>query len=173
MTYTLPVQRTWSVGDIATAAEMNANVRDSVNFLLNKPKARVYISGTFNLGNATWAQIAGVYTVDYDPYSLWSSASSVFYFNEPGIWRVHGRLEFPSNATGLRGAAFAWSSTSFDTNRQALGPSTGYVCTDINTEGTIPNTSNQYVRLMGYQSSGATMSLNANGEFSCEFLGSS
>lgn len=178
VTLPVPSEMTATVGQIVTAAEWNSNVRDGVNFLLNKPKARVTISGAFTLGNAAWAQITGgtsTYTVDYDPYSLWSAANNVFFFNNPGVWRFRGRVFFPSNATGIRGVGFAVSSSTVDNNRQITvgAGGGGNIFIECNSEAYIPNASNQYVRLMGYQNSGAAMALGALGEFSVEFLGSS
>lgn len=177
MTYSPPNQRTWSVGDIATAAEMNANVRDSVNFLNNTPKARMTISGAFSLSNATWMQITGGatnFTVDYDPYSLWSNASSVFYFDQPGVWDLRARAYFASNSTGIRGVGFAVSASTVDTGRQiTISATGGNIYAECTSSVYIPNTSNQYVRLMVYQNSGSTMTLGALGEFTVAYRGAS
>ncbi|HET8589303.1 MAG TPA: hypothetical protein VFM01_06680 [Nakamurella sp.] len=138
--------------------------------------ARVTITGSFSLTNGTWAQITGAaatFTVDYDPYSLWSPANNVFFLTSyPGLWRAHGRLVFPSNATGYRGVGFAWSSAAVDPNRETYLPAGGIMGLEANSEGSASG-GNQYVRLMGYQSQtgGAAMALTAQGEFSVEWLG--
>lgn len=175
MVLPVPSEMTATVGQILTAAEWNSNTRDGVNFLLNRPKARVYISGSFSLANGAWTQIAGgasTFTVDYDPYGLWNPSVNVFYLTSyPGPWRVHSRLEFPSNATGYRGVGFAWNSTSVDPNRESYLPANGIMGMEVNSDGNIPAGGSPYVRLMGYQSSGAPMSLTAQGEFSVAWLG--
>lgn len=139
------------------------------------PAARVTITGSFSLANGAWTQITGgasTFTVDFDPYSLWNATSSVFYLmSYPGLWRAHGRIEFPANTTGVRGAGFAWTSATVDGNRQTIIPGTSLGnAVEVNTTGQVSG-SNQYVRLMGYQNSGAAMNLNADGEFSVEWLG--
>lgn len=140
------------------------------------PAARVTITGAHTLTTSgQWTQILGgasIFTVDYDPYSLWSTSSSVFFLmSYPGLWRARGRLVFPANGTGARGVGFAWSSAGLDSNRQVtVAGSNVITALEANTEGQVSG-SNQYVRLMGVQSSGGSMTLIANGEFSVEWIG--
>lgn len=178
MVLPVPSEMTATVGQILTAAEWNANVQQAVNFLLNKPKARLYISGSYSLGNSTWGQITGgtsTFTVDYDPYGMWNPTYNVLYLPYGGIWRVRGRLVFPTNGTGVRGVGFAWDAATQDQNRYTVvgANSANITSIEANSEGYLPGGGASYIRLMGFQSSGAAMALEAQGEFSVEFLGSS
>ena len=49
----VPVQRTWVTGEIVTAAEMNSNIRDSVNFLLTTPRCILGLSTLTTVSDST------------------------------------------------------------------------------------------------------------------------
>lgn len=53
---TVPNPRTWTVGELLTAAKMNTDLRDGLNFLLSKPLCKLRQNVGINIGSAniTW-----------------------------------------------------------------------------------------------------------------------
>jgi len=56
MAYSTP--RTWTTGELATAAMLNQDVRDNVSFLANPPACRVYHNTTQSVGNNAEMSVA-------------------------------------------------------------------------------------------------------------------
>lgn len=46
--------KTWTAGDVLTAAEMNTYVRDNVDFVYTRPSARAYKDANSTISTATW-----------------------------------------------------------------------------------------------------------------------
>lgn len=106
MTLPVPTQDTYTVGEKLTAALMNKNVRDGVNFLVNPPIAVVYqaigqaiatSSGTFTAINMDSSAV--------DTYSGHSNVTnnSRYTAQVAGYYEVVAQVSWPSNATGIRG----------------------------------------------------------------------
>lgn len=53
----VPVQRTWVTGEVVTAAELNANIRDAVNFLLATPRCVLIRSTSLSVANSSSPQV--------------------------------------------------------------------------------------------------------------------
>lgn len=105
MPLAVPSQRTWAVGDIVTAAMMNANVRDAVNFLANPPLAVVYQSVGQSIAAATNTAVNfDATTVDtYTGHS--NSVNNSRYTCQAAGWHLClGNVGWPANATGHRTA---------------------------------------------------------------------
>lgn len=60
----VPVQRTWTTGEVVTAAEFNSNVRDAVNFLLASPRCVLGKSGNYSVTDST-SPICVLWDVEY------------------------------------------------------------------------------------------------------------
>ena len=71
----IPVQRTWVVGEFPTAAMLNANIRDAVNFLLNPPAALVY-NGAIAIPTAPTVTYATFASERYDTENIHDPATS-------------------------------------------------------------------------------------------------
>lgn len=54
---TVPNNKTWSPGNIPTAAEFNTNIRDAINFYKAPPRVLVKNSVVQDLVNATWTAL--------------------------------------------------------------------------------------------------------------------
>jgi hypothetical protein len=100
---TVPVQITWVAGQIVTAAQLNANVRDAVNFLLNPPAAAVRQTVAQTLTTATTTAIT-MDTEDRDNDGMHSTSSNTSRLtaNTPGWYLAAGGVTFVANATGAR-----------------------------------------------------------------------
>ena len=107
MTLPVPSQRTWSVGDIVTAAMMDANVRDAVNFLAQPPLFVGYQGTAQSIGANTWTAIS-LDSSRYDTYSGHSNTvnNSQYVIQAAGIYFMFGMVALATSATGSRYAAF-------------------------------------------------------------------
>lgn len=105
MTLPVPSQRTWSVGDVVTAAMMNANVRDAVNFLAAPPLFVGYQTAAQSIGANTWTAIT-LDTTQYDGYSGHSNTvnNSRYTAQVAGWYFVFGMAALAAG-TGTRYAA--------------------------------------------------------------------
>ena len=106
MTLPVPSQRTWSVGDVVTAAMMNANVRDAVNFLAAPPLAILTQANAQSIPATAWTPIS-LDTSVADTYSGHSNTvNNSRYTSQVGnFYFVLGMVAYASNATGDRFAS--------------------------------------------------------------------
>lgn len=107
MTLPVPSQRTWTTGDIVTAAMMNANVRDAVNFLAQPPLFVGYQATAQAIPATAWTAINLDSSVA-DTYSGHSNTvnNSRYTAQVAGWYFMFGVVAYSSNATGVRFAAF-------------------------------------------------------------------
>lgn len=54
---TVPVEITWVTGQIVTAAQLNANLRDAINFLISRPLLVVRKTAGQNITGTTWTAV--------------------------------------------------------------------------------------------------------------------
>lgn len=89
MSLPVPSQRTWSVSDLVTAAEMNANVRDAINFVINPPMFIGHQATPQSIGSGSFVNVA-LDTNDLDTYSGHSTTvNNTQYFSQlAGIYSV-------------------------------------------------------------------------------------
>ena len=92
---TVPIQRTWTTGEIATAAELNSNVRDSINFLLATPRAVVSKNTTTSVVSSSTPALITWNTSSVDTDSMWSGPSSRIYAKTPGRFEFWLSVHYP------------------------------------------------------------------------------
>ena len=93
----VPVMRTWTDGEVVTAAEMNSNVRDPINFLISPPRCLLTTSAgaTFS-SNASPTVITQWDTPLVNTDGIWSSGNPQrMTANTPGLYEVQMYLHFP------------------------------------------------------------------------------
>jgi hypothetical protein len=73
MPLAVPTPITWSVGEVVTASQLNANVRDAVNFLLNPPLFSGYQASATS-AFSSWQVPVKVDTVITDTYGGFNSS---------------------------------------------------------------------------------------------------
>lgn len=159
MTLPVPVQRTWSPGEIATGAELNSNMRDAINFLLNVPTLQCYNSVTQSVTNSTWTQLA-MDTNVYDTYAGHSTVTNNARYTAQvaGIYLVIGRSAWATNATGVRGAAVTTNgSTPGATTPSVIGPTSSTSVPSVEVVAFIQMAAGDYVTAWGFQSSGGAL----------------
>ena len=106
MTLPVPSQRTWSVGDIVTAAMMNANVRDAVNFLVQPPLFVGYQATAQAIPATAWTAINLDSSVA-DTYSGHSNTvNNSRYTAQVAGWYFMFGMAALAPGTGIRYAGF-------------------------------------------------------------------
>lgn len=97
MAYTTP--RTWVAGEVPTAAQFNANIRDNVAFLANPPACRVYHNTTQSAANSTEVSVA-FNSERYDTASMHDTVTNNtrITFTTAGLFVVGAHIEFAAAA---------------------------------------------------------------------------
>ena len=146
--------RTWLAGEEPTAAELNAEVRDQVQFLRNPPIAFLYANATQTVPSASPTLIT-INTASVDPYTALNASTHAWVVPTGcgGIYEVDGHIHW-TGATG--GSRAAWLTTDMSGLTAITGtegwaqPGSGPVTAD--TSGQLILTAGQSVALVGYQS---------------------
>jgi hypothetical protein len=106
VTLPVPTQDTFTVGEKLTAALMNKDVRDSVNYLVNRPIALVYQNVAQSIPNGTTFTAVTFDSSIIDTYNGHSNSTnnSRYTAQVAGWYDVLAQIGCPSNATGIRAA---------------------------------------------------------------------
>lgn len=159
MTLPVPTQRTWTTGDIVTAAMMNGNVRDAVNFLANVPLFVGEQTIAQSVNSAAFTAITWDTNV-IDTYSGHSTVTnpSRYTAQVAGTYRIHARDSFGASATGRRmgkimknGADLLGSQVEVAVNPTASG------LTTVWSEYEVACAVSDYLEFFVYQSSGGAL----------------
>lgn len=104
----VPSQRTWVSGDTLTAAQLQSDVRNSVNFLINRPMVKVYNSADW----VNWAAAGTLYLTTwdsevYDTDTMHSTASNTarITFTTAGVYTIKHKLKLPIPGTAWGGSS--------------------------------------------------------------------
>lgn len=156
---TVPTFRTWTAGEVATAAFMNSNVRDGGNFFLAQPCAELRQTVAQSLTSAAYTGIT-FDTEDADTDNGHSTVTNTSRYTSPTAGRllVGGAVSFAANSAGVRATAWALNGT------QINGGQTTFVGTNL-IEASVParvktivvNGSTDYIELHGYQNTGGAL----------------
>jgi len=168
--------KTWSVGDVLTAADMNLYVRDNTTWLgTDKPIVRVYHSANESIAHATTFALQ-MNTAQFNNQAMWASGSNKRLTCPTGMsgkYLIGGQILFAAHGTGTRAVQVRENGTTF------LG--TGYAPGSAGLN-TVPNlatifelsdngaSANDYVELTGYQDSGVAVNSLTSGVESPHFF---
>lgn len=96
---TVPVEVTWTTGQVVTSAEINSNLRDAVNFLAAPPRCELTWTPTpFAVANATW-QLLSWNTAVVNTDNMWTNLSaSRITVQTPGRYELEGNIHFQPSA---------------------------------------------------------------------------
>lgn len=165
---TIPSQRTWVVGEVVTAAYMNSNIRDSVNFLIARPYCNAYNAAGFSTTSGTTTLVPlDTEVEDNDGMHSNVTNNSRIIANTIGAYRLCAAADWPSNGTGFRSmqirmnAAGASGGGSFICIRQATPFATGSTTVMPVIEGVMWRTTNagDYFELFCAQNSGGALTV--------------
>lgn len=97
---TLPVQRTWTVGEKVTAAMLNGNVRDAVNFFVNAPACLAF-NGAIAVAHATITYFTYA-SERYDNDNIHSTTTNTARLTcvTAGVYDIASYAEFAASAGG-------------------------------------------------------------------------
>lgn len=155
----VPTAYTWTVGELQTAAKMNAYLRDLATFLLNRPSARLRHSVTQSLTTSTsTALLLDTEDTDTDGGHSTVTNTSRYTCQTAGTWLAMASVPWTGNATGKRETYFRvnnttdYHSVAIDCNRNVTHATA--------TSGLIPLSVGDYVEIWGYQDTGAGLGTN-------------
>jgi len=167
MAWTSPA--TWSVGEVPTAAKMNAHIRDNLVDLGQPGVGYLTFSSTQSFptsgGTETYTQLA------FDSMPITKNChvtSNRFYVDQAGTWEFCAMIRWPSTASA-NASSLRWAKI------YANGSATDYrdirfnfqnfdtICTVVT--GPITLSSGAYVDLRGAQSHGSNLTLTSAGTY--------
>lgn len=170
MAWTTP--KTWSVGDVLTAADLNAYVRDNNKWLgTDKPHARVRNTADISHTSSGNYQALTFDAERVDVGPMHDTSSNTGRLTVPagggGLFAMGGQIEFASNSTGRRGIQIRLNGTTVIAREEAanLGANP-HTCT-VSTVYQLA--AGDYVELMGLQASGGSLNMLATSAYSPEF----
>jgi hypothetical protein len=105
---TVPSYRTWVAGEIVTAAELNANIRDGGNFLIGSAIALLRQATLQSIPNAAFTSISfDASDVDSDGGHSNVTNNSRYVGKTPGWFQFSGGANVATNVTGQRATQWA------------------------------------------------------------------
>lgn len=100
----VPDPKTWVDGEIVGASDLNTEIRDAINFMINKPFANVYSLVDQDIPNQAFTVLQWNQTAE-DNDGMYSNVyPSRLTVNTPGIWLVNLSLWINADPNGERQA---------------------------------------------------------------------
>jgi len=164
--------KTWSVGDVLTAADLNAYVRDNAKWLgTDKPHCRVRNSANISHTSTGNYQALTFDSERVDVGAMHDTSTNTGRLTVPagggGFYQVGGCIEFASNGTGRRGIQVRLNGTTVIARQEAQAISANDHPLTISTVYQLA--AGDYLELLGFQSSGANLNMLASSAYAPEF----
>lgn len=162
MTLPIPVERTWSVSDVATGAMFNANLRDGINYLLTVPVFYGSQTSTQSITTSTFTAVSFDTNI-YDTYSGHSTTvnNSRYTAQVAGIYLCIGQVAFAGNATGVR-IAQLYKNGSSTPGQQQMNNSGASNATVAVASALVQMAVGDFVQVFGFQASGGSLATVTN-----------
>lgn len=130
--------------------------------ILDAPVCRATRNGNQSINNTTWTKI-DLDGEDIDPKAMHSTVTNITRVTVPvaGVYRVYGRVQYEANATGIRGIDFYKNNSGLSltsTYVDNLGAGTSASATN---SAIVKCAANDYIEILGYQSSGGALNVQA------------
>jgi hypothetical protein len=155
---TVPVPRTWTTGEVVTAAFMNG-VRDALNFILTPPLFVGRQTVAQSIANNAWTAAAWD-AEDSDTAGGHSTVTNTSRYTGqyPGWYQLNTSMDWATSAAGTR--ALAWQTNGNSANRAGKTQyNPGGFDTAQVTGGTVfLNGTTDYVEVMVWQNTGGALS---------------
>lgn len=173
MTFTTP--KTWAVGDVLTAADMNTYVRSNAAWLgTDKPSARVYHNTTQSIASGSYTAL--VFNSElYDGAGMHSTVSNTGRLTVPagagGVYSIGGCVELDDSAGNpvRRGIQIRVNGATVIARDEADRNPSNDAPLAISTEYFLAGAGTSYVELMVMQNSGVSINALASGGYSPHF----
>jgi hypothetical protein len=157
----VPSQTTFVAGNKLTAAQLNTNVRDAVNFLLAPPAVALSNSAAQLIPTSTFTVVTlDSETLDNDNMHSTVSNTGRITAVTPGFYQVSGNIEWASNATGARYLRLRKNTTPVNSNAIASGSASG--STPMNVSAMIQLAVGDFVDMDCFQASGGNLNIGAS-----------
>lgn len=157
---TIPVFRTWTAGEVVTAAYMNSNVRDAGNFFLSWPVFEGLQTVAQSLANATpTGLLIDTNIIDTDGGHSTVTNPSRYTGKTAGRFQLFGGCSFAANGTGIRLIEYAKNGTTpagTDVIGYLTAGTSARICGRLGTY--FLNGSTDYLEVLVYQSAGGALS---------------
>lgn len=175
-----PSMATFYAGQRLRAADMNAQVRDAVNWTIAGKTCRAIRTGSQSISNAFYTGV-NLTSEDFDPMGWHDSAGAfpnIIVPNIPGYYQVEGSVEFVAVAGGVRQAyinARTFGAGPFRMAGCSDGGSASYPSFLSVSTVVYMNGSTDYVELLLWQNSGAALNTSVASGFNtslcCTLIG--
>jgi hypothetical protein len=155
---TVPTLRTWVAGEVTTAAFMNANIRDALNWLLSsKPVFSAVQTVAQSLANITWTSITFTAEIlDRDNGHSTSTNTSRYTGQTPGYYNITGvGAVVATTGPVLAGIAKNGTRITGSVTQSSGNGTTGVAAASAPAPRVQLNGTTDYVELQVYQGSGA------------------
>lgn len=157
---TVPSEITWVSGQVVTAAQLNTNLRDAINFLINKPVCEAFQTVAQTLTTGVGAAILmDSESIDNDNGHSTTTNTSRYTVQTAGRFQFSGAVSYTANGTGQREANLWINGT--------LNTSTKYNATSADTTRAPTRTITRFYNVgdfmetAGYQTSGGNLTTAA------------
>ena len=164
---TVPDPKTWSVAERLTAAGLNAQLRDPLDFLLAPPLVDVYRTADKSIANSTWTLLDwDAESRDTDSMHDVSTNNSRIIAQTAGRYLINLTVAFASVGTGAGRLTVRKNAAGVDTGGTRAYPirlqpfqAANFNVIDANFEADL--VAGDYLEAFVFQSSGAALNVNA------------
>ena len=153
-----------------SAAQMNAHIRDNLNFLYSAPACRVYNRAAISIANATWTALT-FNSERFDNNTMHSTSSNTgrITFTTAGRYLLTFAAEFAANATGFRQISMDHSVT-VGIASETVPVVSAAAATAMDTATHWACAAAEYATAFCYQTSGGNLNVNSSAAYSPEFM---
>ncbi|GIG57403.1 hypothetical protein Lfu02_17750 [Longispora fulva] len=154
----MPTLRTWTAGEVVTAAQLNANVRDTGNFLLAPPLASLKQNTAQPFASASWTAFT-FDGLDFDRENGHSiTTNNSRYTAKTAGWHlVIGTGYWPSNAAGGRQVGLRINGGNIFAKQVVPTVGAGGFNLALTTSAITYLAVGDYIELLGYHTVGANL----------------
>lgn len=155
---TVPVEITWTTGQVVTAAQMNSNIRDAVNFILSPPVAVMRQTVAQTLTTGTWTGIT-LDTEDLDRDNGHSTVTNTSRYTAQtaGWYLPGGKISYASNATNRRWTRWDVNAAEINATRLSMQAANGDLSELVMCSAWIFLNVNDFLEAKGFQDSGGNL----------------
>jgi hypothetical protein len=162
-----PNPKTWAAGETVDAPEGNAEWRDTLNFLLNPPRALAYRDSTFPTTSAAWELVPWNNEL-YDSHGSHSTVSnqSRLVSQEAGLYVAFAQAAWAQNVTGTRRLQIRKNSADLDTGGTLIAIQTitsvgSNLDTQLQIYAEVMLNATDYLQVFALQASGGALNIQA------------
>lgn len=161
---TVPSEMTFVAGSVLTAAQMNSNVRDAVNFVIAPPLAVLRQVSPQSFGTGAWVSVTfDTEDIDRDGGHSNSVNPTRYTAQTAGWYLTQGTCSWAANATGGRQITFGTNGGATKFAKQFQPGNAGFIGSATTDAISYLNVGD-YIELFAYQSSGGNLSAVVDSE---------